>query len=35
MPDIRQRASLSSQEKVKEMRTETAIVTESPGMAPM
>jgi hypothetical protein len=35
MPTIRQSASFTSQAKVKEIRIDTAMVTERPGIAPM
>jgi hypothetical protein len=34
MPIIKANAGFTSQENVKEIRIETAMVTESPGMAP-
>ncbi|GAB3473269.1 hypothetical protein GCM10027398_26830 [Azotobacter salinestris] len=35
MPTISARALLTSQEKVKETRIDTAMVTDRPGMAPI
>ena len=35
MPTMRQSASFTSQAKVNEIRIDTAIVTDSPGIAPM